>query len=126
MMTQLDLLADFYSRAASVEVPRETYNGAALQQSGMAKTLANEQDAWREHAIGLLANYARLAKRPFSMDEFRLAWDELGYAEPHHPNVWGAVTNVAAKRKLIVPTGEWVRSERPSAHNRHTRLWRAL
>ena len=101
-------------------------DGDLLKQAGIAATLAAERKEWRERAIELLGNYARLAKRPFSMDEFRRAWQDLGYGEPHHANTWGAVMNAAARRNLIAPTGEWVESVRPEAHRRFVRLWRAV
>src|SRR5208337_581998 len=79
-----DKLCDpFYgaSLAAFYEVGREIPigDGVRLKQAGIAATLAAERSSWRERAIELLGNYARLAKRPFSLEEFRQAWDELGY-----------------------------------------------
>ena len=97
--------------------------GTQLKEVGIKQTLENESDTWRERAIELLGSYARIKHEPFSMDEFRQGWKDLGYAEPHHPNCWGAVTNVAAKRHLIKRTGQWIKSTHPAAHNRYTQLW---
>jgi hypothetical protein len=97
--------------------------GIALQQTGIAATLAAEHDAWRERAIELLGLYAKGKQGAFSTDEFHAAWTDLGYSEPHSQAVWGAVTQVARKRGLIKATGQWVLSKRPAAHARPCQLW---
>src|SRR5271166_7053337 len=92
--------------------------GDNLRNSGITATLAAERQIWRERAIELLARYAQLANRPFTMEEFRGAWTDLGYEEPHNVNVWGAVTRIAYEHNLIRPTGKWVKSKHPKAHSR--------
>ena len=108
-------------------------SGSQLKADGIAATLAAERAAWRERAIGLLWAYAKLklddggeSHCSFPMEEYRGAWTELGYPEPHSPHCWGAITQTAYARKLIVPTGDWVQSKHPKAHRRFTRLWRAV
>lgn len=100
-------------------------HGKQLKATGIARTLAAEHDAWLNHTIAVLGQYARSKGKPFSMAEFRDAWDDLGYTQPHHPNCWSAVMAAAARQKLVKPTSEWVESKRPAAHRRWVRLWEA-
>ena len=122
-MTQLDLDGFYGNWNKQLELSCSV--GCVLRDSGIAATLAAEHDAWLEHAINLLHEFGRLKGEPFTIDELRTGWDELGYRQPHAGSVWGAMTKIAHQRGLIRPTGQWIKSKRPSAHARYCQLWEA-
>jgi len=132
-MTQLDLdglnVREIIGRSIDEQMQREAdqeFMAMILRDAGIAATLAAEHDAWLEHAINLLREFGRLKGEPFTIDEFRQGWDELGYRQPHAGSVWGAMTKIAHQRGLIRPTGQWIKSKRPSAHARYCQLWEAV
>lgn len=42
---------------------------------------------------------------------------------PHHSNAYGSLINIAVRRKLLVPTPEFVSMKRVSSHARSTRVY---
>jgi len=42
----------------------------------------------------------------------------------HHVNVWGAVTNAAVRRRLLVKTGRWLKAKDKKAHARNVQEYR--
>jgi hypothetical protein len=43
--------------------------------------------------------------------------------KPHHVNAWGALINVAVKRKYLIPTERFLKSTSPKNHAHHYRVY---
>lgn len=96
----------------------------ALKDHGMARTLEAERDAWIEATLSWLRRYAS-HHSVFKTEDFRDACLQAGLDPPHDHHVWGAMTNLACKRKIIRWTGRYVGSESPKTHGHPVKLWEA-
>lgn len=54
---------------------------------------------------------------------FRQMLLDRGLKPPAHPNAWGALTNTLAKRKVLVPTGEYRPMLSAASHGRKTAVY---
>lgn len=60
------------------------------------------------------------------MESFRKwAIGEGKLDDPHHPNVWGALSLAARKEGFIRETGELVPAKSPRTHRHFVRKWEA-
>lgn len=60
----------------------------------------------------------------FTTDDVWQTLAELGIGAPAEPRALGALVIEASRAGVIVPTGGWLESSRPSAHRRPCRVWR--
>lgn len=100
--------------------------GQRLKQLGQDAVLKKENAEWRERALALMAEFARLKHR-FHADQFR-EWvlGEKAVPEPHHPNVWGALYTTAARKYWIRRSGDYSQSQNPAAHAHTCSWWESL
>ena len=94
--------------------------GLDLRDQGMVRTLAAEREEWLENAIVALRSFASHCPKGFTIEEFRAAFRH----EPHSHKVWGALTTVAAKRGVIVATGQYRKAKSPGTHAHPVMVWR--
>ncbi len=76
--------------------------------------------AWLHAARQAVATVVQTG-RPFTTSD---VWALLD-GTPREPRVLGPIVRAWAKAGLIRPTGVWVMSDRPEAHRRPERQWRA-
>lgn len=98
--------------------------GPQLKSSGTLQVLTNS-GAWKDRAARLLDQLAFL-KIELTSDDFRAFALASGLEEPHHVNGWGAAIYSAVRRGKLIPTGRFIRSERPDAHSRIVAVWRCV
>lgn len=98
-------------------------NGATLRDSGIAKVLSHNQ-LWRERCLEAFSSFADPALvKTFTGEEFRFYCEGKGLY-PDHPNAWGGLINILVRRKLIVPTGEYVKPTDKTSHARRIQVYR--
>lgn len=97
-------------------------DGPTRKARGAARVLDNEDTRWREAVDRLLVELADTGQ-PFTIEHLRDKALLVGLSDPHHDNVWGAVINAAARRKVIVKTGQWRKAHRASRHAAEVREW---
>lgn len=98
-------------------------DGKALKARGARRVLDNSGE-WKERAAALLREFVSF-RHEFTSDDFRAFAGRRGLHDPHHVNGWGALITKAAKEKIILPTGRFVKSTRPDAHARNVSVWRS-
>lgn len=100
--------------------------GAALRDVGMARTLEAEQDEWMAKALRALAAFARRPEwRRFKTEDFRAWYLAEGYPPPHDHHVWGALTNMAARERVIRFTNTYAPTVSPRTHAHPVKVWEA-
>lgn len=100
---QLDLFA---SRAA---------RNTALQ------TVADNSGDFMEQGLSFLTFYT--PGRELTGEDIRFKLTNYGIT-PHDPHAWGALISTAIKRKLLIPTQQFVSMRDKSSHARMTRVYR--
>ena len=88
------------------------------------KQVSENSEEWFPKAVAALPTIVGMMPPEFSPEELRTAMSGV-IGNPHHHNAWGALTNTAVRRKLIVPTGNWGQNRKKESHARVTRLYRA-
>jgi hypothetical protein len=96
--------------------------GELFMAEGQARVLDNNQE-WLEETLAALERYSlqQSFDREFGMDDFK---KDCLLPEPAHANAWGALFPVAARRKILVATGNFRKSTRKPRHAGMIRLWR--
>jgi hypothetical protein len=76
---------------------------------------------WTARALAMIEAKERGTR--FTSERLRFQLLAAGLQPPHHHNAWGAVIMIAAKRRLIMDTGQIARMESEKAHSRRTPVW---
>lgn len=96
-------------------------SGVALKERGQSTTLAVEREEWKKTFVQAFNHWVN--DRPsFYPSDFRDWWEAAGGRDPHHPNVWGAMTRFLKSQGYRM-TGRFRQSSRPSAHARIVFEW---
>lgn len=92
-----------------------------LLDEALERVEANADKDWMRAARDAVAALA-LAGGSFTTDD---AWKLLREVPvPREPRAMGAVIRELARMGLILPTGEYRKSERPDCHRRPVAVWR--
>lgn len=88
--------------------------------------VAGRSSEWIERALSLIPNIRRdglpHARRLVSGEDVRV-WLEQRMDPPHHHNAYGALIRTAIKRKILLPTDQFVQMRTKKSHARMTRLY---
>ncbi len=87
-----------------------------LRDEGLA-LIADHNAPWLERALALIER-APYMIGPF--ESWRAHCLEQGLEQPSHANAWGALARAALQRRLLMPTGRWVKMRSISSHARRT------
>jgi hypothetical protein len=68
-----------------------------LADDGMAQVLENERSEWREAFLRFAEKYAK-QNAFFKIEFIRFEWLSTGGEDPHHPNVYGAISKQMVMR----------------------------
>ena len=121
------LLPGFPSRISRMNllgIPHQPDTSRHLGEIGMAKTLEAEREEWITEALQALKVFSRMpAWCRFKCEDFRAWYTLAGGSAPHHFNVWGALTNRAARDGLIRFTGSYAPSVSPKTHGHPVKVW---
>lgn len=98
-------------------------DGDDLKREGIDKALKNERQEWRRRASLLILSLAQEGK-PFTADDIRRRARHVGLADPHHPNVWGAIIRTELHAGIIERTGDYRKGSRPEQHSRMIPVYR--
>lgn len=98
-----------------------------LEEAIAAKKKALEKvaDNSGDFVADALAAIRELPAGRYTGEDFRIALEERG-VKPHHPNAWGALTSIAARRKIIEATTSMRAMRSKKSHARLTRVWLKL
>jgi hypothetical protein len=102
---------------------RNPPTGDDLKQRGIEKVMARERENTRRRALIAIEQLAAI-KVDFTADDIAAVWDAAGIAF-HHPNVAGGVIRSALRDGVMVRTGMYVPSERPSRRASMVPVYRA-
>jgi len=79
---------------------------------------------WIAAALERLRAFAQ-AQGEFRMEQFRAWYIEAGHEMPPKPHAWGALTNIAAERRIIAFTGRYEPAQSKRTHAHPVKVWRA-
>lgn len=98
-------------------------SGKDRRDRGVRRVSENESDKWWTVAHASLVIYARDHPNGFLTENFRQFWLASGQPEPHHPNVWGALTLSLAREGLIRNTGVYQQAKSLKNHAHRYAVW---
>lgn len=86
------------------------------------RRVAENTGPWHPQAMAMI----QLKLRGFTGtgEDIRTRLIMKGLSHPHHHNAWGALTNDALKKKILVPTGEMRHMRGNRSHARRTPVYR--
>lgn len=104
----------------------EYINGmkAREERDRALKQVSENAEDWFTKATSALPTIIGMMPPEFSPEELRTAVSSV-VGDPHHHNAWGALTNTAVRRKLMVATGQLRQNRKKESHARVVRLYRA-
>lgn len=85
------------------------------------KQVADHAGLWMDAALAEIG--ALPATWCGTGEDIRAGLEQRGLV-PHHHNTWGALIGTAVKRRLIVPTGQYVGMRGSRSHARRTPVYR--
>lgn len=96
--------------------------GEAARDRGLTRTtFANLR--WIVEAMDDLEAYAK-TQQTFTLEEYRAHRAAAGLREPESHHAWGALAQAAAKRRVIVFTGQYVNARSKRTHAHPVKVWR--
>lgn len=96
------------------------FSARQAKNTTLAKIVGKAGHEWMTAA--LLAIH-ELEPGVYSGETIRIRVLEKGLRKPHHHNAWGALINMAVKRKLLVDTGRMTNMRETRSHARRTPLY---
>jgi hypothetical protein len=94
-----------------------------LKENGINQVEQNANQQWLDEAFKIVE---MLSVEPFAFTSDDV-WELLNELHPdldtHNHSAMGAVFRKASKQNLCVPTGQYVKSKRPSAQGRELKVW---
>ena len=100
---------------SQLNLPGMKTSGEKLKRRGMHAAYFNEPEAWRVAAMIVISELTAACAQFTSDDVHAAVTARIG--EPHHPNVWGALTRKAVNAGVMKRTGRIVPSTRSSRHS---------
>jgi len=98
----------------------------ALAENGIKQVEQNANQQWLDEAFKIVE---MLSIKPFGFTSDDV-WEWMKELHPdletHNHSAMGAVFRKASKQNLCVPTGQYVKSKRPSAQGRELRVWKGI
>lgn len=102
------------------DLQRDLFSGRDARDAGLEQVKRNERERWWDAAIRI----GREMRGDFIGEDARIRiHDEIG--PPHHPNVYGALTNQLVREGSWVKTQEWRPMAVKSSHARMSRVYRS-
>lgn len=98
-------------------------NVQAKIEEGTRRVLSANQE-WSDEALTVIADYVQ-DHDTFTSEQLRGEITEVVGPPPGHPSAWGALILRAARKGLIVSTGQrpLMQGEQPNGHGRVTTLY---
>lgn len=96
--------------------------GQRLKEEGIARA-AGHEPKWTETALADFVRFVR-SRGVATMEAWRAEWMAREMPEPPSHKSWGAVANIAARKKLIVRVG-YTPALSPKTHAHPVSIWRA-
>lgn len=90
--------------------------------AGLQRAIDHAGESWLENAISDFLGYLR-AHGEATTEAWRADYLKRGLEPPASHNCWGALVQVASKRKLIRPVG-FVLAQSVATHRHPVRIWR--
>ena len=94
--------------------------GRELRDGGIRRVAENGEE-WMRAALGFIHRLPA-GWVGTSEDIKKLAIPQIG--APHHLNCWGAMTNTAVRRGLLIKTGRWCQTKGSASHARNVQEYR--
>ena len=91
--------------------------GVTERDLGMERVAVSAGEAWMDHAYQVV-RYVAQTHNEFTADHLHHAGAHLGLPQPPDPRAWGPVMMKARKVGIIVKTGKYKPSRRPTCHRR--------
>lgn len=91
------------------------------RDAGLQQVTDNEPKSWMERAKDAVRDLNQ--RREWTGEDIRLFVTE-SIGEPHHHNIWGALTSWGIKQGILQRTGEWRKMVTPKSHARMTPVYR--
>jgi hypothetical protein len=95
--------------------------GSQLKEQGQELALAKAGEQWLDDVVSIINNWT-VAHPRFYIEDVRDFIERGNGSQPHHPNVWGALTR-RLKKVGYKLTGNHRCARRPSAHGRVVFEW---
>ncbi|TXH13241.1 MAG: hypothetical protein E6R03_11625 [Hyphomicrobiaceae bacterium] len=94
------------------------------KREGIEK-IAKARKEWFDQAIVLLDEFCLGRVSKFTIEHFKIFYAKKGGLPPPHPNCWGALLPMAARRKpsLVGRNGTYVKASMKSSHARPISEW---
>lgn len=102
---------DFVQRGMRAQGAAEKARDKALAQ------VAGNNASWMDEALKAIATIAQHER--MTGEQIR-HYVEQFCSKPSHANAWGALIRTAQLRKLIAPTGRWLKMQDKQSHARQT------
>lgn len=96
----------------------------ALKKEGMARAIEHAGETWADRALKALERFAA-ERREFTVEQFRMHFLTTGGIAPPSHYAYGALTNLARKRGVIVHTGRYVNAQAVKTRGHAIPVWRA-
>lgn len=103
----------------------DAVRGSAAKAAALRAVNDNADPVWKRNAKHAIYDLAQ-TRETFTTDDVWVLLHKRGEETPHEPRALGALMNAAAKKNLIVSSGDWVESNRHECHRRPIRVWRSL
>lgn len=103
----------------------------ALKENGINQVEQNANQQWLDEAFNVVCilsgQHQEGMRNEFIVFTSDDVWERMNKLYPdletHNHSAMGAVMRRAARNKICVPTGQYVKSKRPSAQGRELKCW---
>ena len=96
----------------------------AARDDGIARAAKRAGSAWMAMAVLDFARFVR-ARGEATLEQWRYDWLSRAMPGPERHNAYGAVAMAAARRKLVVNTGRYVKATSVKTHAHPVPIWKA-
>lgn len=109
---------------ASVKTESQ-YEGQLKMEKAIAQVDRHANERWKEAALASVQAVCE-TKHLLTTDDIWWVLDRLRLQHSlgtHEPRAMGSIVRQAARKGWMVPTSEYIPSERPESHRRPIRIW---
>ena len=93
------------------------------QDEAVARVIEGADDHWMDKAISAISVLVRTGEGAFTTDDVWALLDQWAIPRPTEPRAMGGAIKTAQADKVIVATGNYIRSVRPENHGRPVMVW---
>ncbi len=103
----------------------DTEEGERRKEDALERVEEGGRGWIEQHALPAIRSCARF-RDTLTTDDIWWYLVAAAAPSPTEPRAMGAAMRKAGAEKTIVPTENWLQSERPECNRRHIRVWRSL